>query len=100
MVTRRVFSARFRDEFLGLEIFDSLPTARQLTNRWQEDYNHRRPHSSLGYRTPRQFAAGLSTSTPVVEDLRSGGKPGYRASKQSDETTSLTQTVITAGTEN
>ena len=31
-----------------------------LSTQWRLDYNHRRPHSSLGYRTPAQFAASLA----------------------------------------
>jgi putative transposase len=50
------FNSRFRDEFLGLEVFDCLSAAKQLTVRWREEYNHHRPHSSLGYLTPSEFA--------------------------------------------
>jgi len=34
------FNSRFRDEFLALEEFESLATARQLTMAWKDDYNH------------------------------------------------------------
>jgi putative transposase len=52
------FHSRLRDEFLNVHEFADLREARTLTNAWQEDYNHRRPHSSLGYQTPASFAAG------------------------------------------
>ena len=50
------FHARFRDEFPAMEEFERLSVARRLTPLWQEDYNRRRPHSSLGYLTPYEFA--------------------------------------------
>lgn len=56
------FFSRFRDEFLATEEFENLATARQLSRHWHAEYNEERPHSSLGYQTPRQFAAGLAAS--------------------------------------
>ena len=53
------FHSRLRDEFLALEEFENLAAARRLTAAWREDYNHHRPHSSLGYQTPAEFAAGV-----------------------------------------
>ena len=53
------FHSRLRDEFLSLEVFENLAEARRLTSAWRAEYNERRPHSSLGYRTPAEFAAGL-----------------------------------------
>ena len=51
------FHSRLRDEFLAIEEFESLSAARRLTGLWRDDYNHHRPHSSLGYQTPAEFAA-------------------------------------------
>jgi putative transposase len=59
------FHSRFRDEFLALEVFESLPVARALTAAWKEDYNHHRPHSSLGYVTPIEFATRCAASAPA-----------------------------------
>lgn len=42
------FHARLRDELLNAEIFTTVAEARALATRWRLDYNHRRPHSSLG----------------------------------------------------
>lgn len=50
------FHSRFRDECLAIEEFESLAAARKLTAMWKEDYNHVRPHSSLGYVAPAEFA--------------------------------------------
>ncbi len=58
-----------RDEFLALEIFDNLQAARKLTAAWKEDYNHHRPHGSLGYQTPAEFAARLSSPSLDPEAL-------------------------------
>ena len=51
------FHSRLRDEFLALEVFESLSAAKKLTRQWREENNHHRPHSSLGYVTPAEFAA-------------------------------------------
>jgi putative transposase len=50
------FNARFRDECLNENWFLGLTDARQEIEIWRQDYNQRRPHSSLGYRTPEEFA--------------------------------------------
>ena len=58
------FNSRFRDELLNRELFVGLEDARWVVDRWRLDYNHQRPHSSLGYQTPAQFAARCLTSAP------------------------------------
>jgi transposase InsO family protein len=58
------FHSRLRDEFLALEEFENLAAARKLTAAWREDYNHHRPHSSLGHVTPVEFAASCTASAP------------------------------------
>jgi hypothetical protein len=45
---------------LNVEVFLSLADARNKLAMWFEDYNHRRPHSSLADRTPAEFAKLLS----------------------------------------
>jgi transposase InsO family protein len=60
------FHSRLRDEFLALELFENLAAARTLTTAWKDDYNHHRPHSSLGYLTPTEFAARGAASAPEL----------------------------------
>ena len=38
-------------------MFSSLAQARHIIEAWRIDYNTVRPHSSLGYLTPEEFAA-------------------------------------------
>ena len=52
------FNGRFRDECLNEHWFVSIRHARQLIEEWRIEYNTERPHSSLGYLTPAQFAQG------------------------------------------
>lgn len=51
------FFSRLRDEFLDRELFADLREAQVLAAAWQNEYNHRRPHSALAYQTPAAFAA-------------------------------------------
>lgn len=58
------FNGRFRDECLNDHCFTSLPQARILIAAWRRDYNQHRPHSSLDYLTPAEFAAKHRSSDP------------------------------------
>lgn len=71
------FHSRLRDEFLRLEEFETLRAAKRLTRDWREDYNHHRPHSSLGYVTPAEFAARCASCVQATPSLRrhSGDDP-------------------------
>ena len=51
------FNSRFRDECLSQHWFASLSHMRSVIDNWREDYNHHRPHSTLGYVPPAVFAA-------------------------------------------
>ncbi len=46
------FNGKLRDELLSREIFYTLTEAKVLIERWRQEYNTFRPHSSLGYRPP------------------------------------------------
>jgi putative transposase len=50
------FHARFRDECLAAHWFFDFADARLQIEHWRQDYNAVRPHSSLGHRTPQEFA--------------------------------------------
>ena len=52
------------DKVLNLEIFDTLYEAKVLIDRWRWEYNHIRPHSSLGYRPPAPEAILPLTQQP------------------------------------
>ena len=56
------FHSRLRDEFLALEMFEGVQAARRLTEEWRHEYNNYRPHSSLGYQTPIEYANRLTSA--------------------------------------
>jgi putative transposase len=56
------FNGRMRDELLNESLFLGLEHARSKIENWVDDYNHRRPHSALGYLTPAAYAASLSAT--------------------------------------
>jgi hypothetical protein len=56
------FGSRVRDEVLSVEAFDSVLEAQTVITDWRTIYNHRRPHSSLGWRPPAAYAASLTTN--------------------------------------
>ena len=56
------FNGRLRDECLNETLFTSLAHARAVLNVWKEDYNHVRPHTSLGGITPAEAAKLVITT--------------------------------------
>ena len=54
------FNGKLEDELLGRELFTSLTEAKVLIEQYRLQYNHERPHSALGYRTPAEYAASCA----------------------------------------
>jgi putative transposase len=52
------FNGRLREECLNQNWFLSLAEVQATIEAWRIDYNQRRPHSALGYRTPEAFVTG------------------------------------------
>jgi putative transposase len=50
------FNGKLREECLNQNWFLSLHDAQQRVDAWRQEYNHDRPHSALGQRTPIEFA--------------------------------------------
>ncbi|EXF23823.1 transposase [Nesterenkonia sp. AN1] len=57
------FNSRLRDECLNINSFYSLLHARVVIGDWKREYNHARPHSSLGYLTPAEYARQCTYQT-------------------------------------
>ncbi len=87
--TGESFNGKFRDECLSLEWFRSRAEAKIVIETWRRHYNEVRPHSSLGYLTPKEFVAtqppssrqatgrdaavcGASAPRPVASQSRMG----------------------------
>lgn len=65
------FNGKLRDECLNREWFLSLRDAKAVIEQWRGFYNHKRPHSALGYKPPavvrEQFLAGsISTGLTIA----------------------------------
>ena len=65
------FNGKLRDELLNRKLFLSPAEAKYVLDEWRLDYNHRRPHSALGWQTPAVFAANLKSK----EDRADGTSP-------------------------
>jgi len=50
------FFDKLRDECLDREVFRNDREAQAIVENWRQEYNNYRPHSSLGYLTPVEFA--------------------------------------------
>ena len=60
------FHARLRDECLNVSWFENLWDARRKIAAWRKEYNEERPHSSLGYQTPAEYARQRAASAGSV----------------------------------
>jgi putative transposase len=63
------FNGRLRDECLNANWFHNLADARAKIGAWRDEYNGERPPSSLGYRTPNEFAEQLKSQLRLAEKI-------------------------------
>jgi putative transposase len=64
------FHGRLREECLAVSWFQNLFDARRKIAAWRTEYNEERPHSSLGYKTPSEFAAQAASFETAVREAR------------------------------
>ena len=86
------FNSRFRHEFLSRELFNTLVEAQVLTEKHRLWYNHVRPHSSLGYQTPAQFAIACAQTSvaSAAAQLRPSSTPRGMGTIKTVETAAST----------
>ncbi len=51
------FNKTYREDVLDSNLFFTVAQAREITDRWVEEYNSDRPHEALKYQTPNEYAA-------------------------------------------
>lgn len=90
------FHGRLRDECLNVSWFWNLFDARRRIESWRKDYNGHRPHSSLGYRTPEEFARQVAPSPSASSGSAPLDSPQGQALRAA--TPALTQVQLRAQT--
>jgi len=65
------FNGKLRDELLNGEIFYTLKEAQVIIDRWRQEYNTIRPHSSLNYRPPAPQTVWPKDDMPIFPILGS-----------------------------
>ena len=63
------FTGRIRDELLAIEVFHTRLEAKVMAEDYRQQYNAHRPHSSLGYLTPDEFALQWSNTNPGLTKI-------------------------------
>ena len=63
------FNGKLRDECLNDHWFINLQDAQTNIENWRNEYNHKRPHSSLNDLTPVEYAAMLNSGEQEAVNL-------------------------------
>ena len=66
------FHSRLRDEFLERVEFESVADARAKGGWFRREYNTIRPHSSIGYETPREFSEACDQEKAMKDVITCG----------------------------
>ena len=51
------FNKTYREDVLDANIFRDIAGLEEITGLWMHEYNNERPHQSLNYQTPTDYAA-------------------------------------------
>lgn len=62
-----------RRELLNTWLFYTLAEVRIMTEEWRHDYNHERPHKSLGYMSPIKYAEQRINAQKQTDALSTNG---------------------------
>jgi Integrase core domain/Transposase len=54
--TLESFNGKLQEECLNMSWFQNLFDARRQISAWRTEYDEQRPHNSLGYKIPNEFA--------------------------------------------
>ena len=68
------FNGKFRDECLNVSYFPGVRDAKAIATEFRHDYNNVRPHSSLKYMTPAEFAAAVANDFSPPRGAKGGGE--------------------------
>ena len=69
------FHGHMREECLRVSWFENLFDARRKIAAWRTEYNEQRPHSSLGYRTPQEFATEMGAAADGKQPPSAAAEP-------------------------
>ncbi|MBU8922065.1 MAG: IS3 family transposase [Bacteroidales bacterium] len=84
------FNSRLRAECLNRELFRNKKEAQKIVENWRREYNELRPHSSLGYKTPKEFAQECGEENISLHCPTSGRPPvSLRLGSEASEILSL-----------
>jgi len=70
------FFDKLRDEYLNREIFRNGKESQAIVENWRQEYNNYRPHSSLDYLTPVEFARRYYEKNQAEEATQPGEMAG------------------------
>ena len=70
------FFDKLRDECLNREVFCNGREAQAIVENWRQEYNNYRPHSSLDYLTPAEFARQYYEKNQEKEAMQLGPVAG------------------------
>ena len=90
------FNGKLRDELLNETLFRSLPHARAVLETWRRDYNEQRPHSKLGWMTPRDYASAIC-GEPGRHAAQPDGSARRPLATPNDQGSDQPRTLVMAG---
>ena len=81
-----------RRELLNAYLFYSFNEVRTMCEEWRQDYNHERPHKSLGYLSPLRYASRWREEQQLYPQTANGNPSKIEESRFVDKAVSNDET--------